>query len=204
VNFPTQFDQSTKNLVAENLDNQSQQDINTMAEKGYEVHSGLTQEYAEAVAKMCLEPGIKEYCPNDSGRRFSSPEVTASWLSKGRAVFFLFMRDESQSLTLVGYGWSGASQSTHVPDGKTTFAIRIAEAGQGQGLATPFARLIVNATKSLYSSDNFWLETWQSNEAAVHVYHKIGFTDVVSVPGPRLSADGSQVSDTRIYMKLKD
>jgi ribosomal protein S18 acetylase RimI-like enzyme len=91
-----------------------------------------------------------------------------------------------------------------VPGGETTFAIRVGEAGQGQGLATPFAWLIVVGAAQVYEARKFWLETWQSNEGAVHIYHKIGFVDVDSQNDTRPTTAGGEVPDTRLYMSLSD
>ncbi len=115
---------------------------------------------------------------------------------------FLLLKRENSGLRLAGYGWAGAALSPEVPAGHTTFAIRIGQAAQGQGLATPFSRLIVAGTAALYASRDFWLETWGSNAGAVHVYHKIGFQTVAEKPSGRPTVAGGTVPDNRIYMSL--
>ena len=198
--FPSDFADSTQRLIADDFASQADKDFLTaVEEKGFELHYGLTAEMAEAIVEMALEPAIKEYCPNDHGSRFSSLEATRAWLQKGRAVFLLVKGNQ-----LAGYGWTGDSESRHVPGGQTTFAIRIGEAGQGQGMATPFARLIVAASAALNEAQDFWLETWQSNAAAVHIYHKIGFEDVAEESGERPTNEGGNVADTRIFMRLSN
>jgi ribosomal protein S18 acetylase RimI-like enzyme len=47
-----------------------------------------------------------------------------------------------------------------------------------------------------------WLETWASDGAAVHIYHKLGFEDVDSQVDQRPTAGGQTVADTRLYMSL--
>lgn len=190
MNFPTTFAEATQPLPNDEL-----------AAKRYEVHLGLTRAYAEAIIAMALEPAIREYCPNDSASRFANLAATEQWLSKGRAVFLLLKRTDD-GLQLAGYGWVGDGTSSHVPGGQTTFAIRIGEAGQGQGLATPYMRAILTAAVTIYGAQKLWLETWQSNGAAVHVYHKLGFVDVDQEPGERPTASGGTVADTRLYMQL--
>lgn len=199
-NFPIDFSQSTELIQAEKLGDVGQQAKQQLAEQGYEVHVGLTSEFAKDIIEMALEPGIKEFCPNDCGSRFKSLDTIHEWLTKGRATFLLLQRN-GEVLKLVGYGWAGSGTSSRVPDGETTFAIRIGEAGQGQGLATPFARLIVSGAAALFDAKNMWLETWQSNAGAVHIYHKVGFVDVDSKDDVRPSSSG-QVNDTRLYMSL--
>jgi RimJ/RimL family protein N-acetyltransferase len=202
-NFPTRFDHATEPLNPREFNNGTYvAAIANLADKGYEVHIGLTPEYADAISKMCLESSIREYCPNDAGGRFSDRAATERWLSKGRATFLLLKKDDG--LRLAGYGWAGGSTSSHVPGGQTTFAIRIGQADQGQGLATPYAQLIVGGAAIVYGAKDFWLETWASDAAAVHVYHKIGFIDVDQAAAGRPSAGGETVPDTRLYMSLPD
>ncbi len=80
--------------------------------------------------------------------------------------------------------------------------MRVGEASQGQGLATPFSRLILAGSATLYGSQDMWLETWASDGAAVHIYHKLGFEDVDSQVDQRPTAGGQTVADTRLYMSL--
>jgi RimJ/RimL family protein N-acetyltransferase len=199
--FPTDFSDSSTPLKAEDLDQAAVQAAAKLMERGYEVHTGLTEELAGQIIQMALEPGIKEYCPNDCGKRFKDMLSVEQWLSKRRGTFVLLKRSDNGGLDLAGYGWAGEGHSEHVPGGEATFAIRIGEAGQGQGLAALFAWLIVAGSAVLYGAKNFWLETWASNGAAVHTYHKIGFQDVGEEAAERPSSTG-MVQDTRLYMSL--
>jgi ribosomal protein S18 acetylase RimI-like enzyme len=202
--FPNDFQLNTQLISDESLDDKDAVEaIRQLAERGFEVHTGLTEQFADSIADMCLEPAIKEYCPNDSGQRFTNRQAVAKWLQKGRAVFLLLKHDVTgDDLHLIGYGWAGAAASSHVPAGETTFALRVGEAGQGQRLAEPFSRIMLAAADQLYGTKNIWLETWASNGAAVHIYHKLGFTAVTEEPGERLTAAGETVPDKRIYMSL--
>ena len=198
--FPIDFTKQAKLLEAYIFDNPAdRQLVNGLLNKGYEILVGLSTSYAQDIIKMALEPAIKEYCPNDSAQRFTDMSAVSNWLSKGRAAFLLVKSDTKQ---LVGYGWAGDSISRYIDSGQTTFAIRIGEAGQGLGLATAFARLILASSSRLYNAKNFWLETWASNGAAVHVYEKLGFKEIDGQPDNRLTGDGGMVPDTRLYMSL--
>jgi ribosomal protein S18 acetylase RimI-like enzyme len=203
IDFPTTFVDTTQPLAAE-LGDQGNAALKRLTTQGYELHLGLTKELAQAISVMAREPNIREYCPRDSSERFSDLAATERWLAKHRAVFLLLERQKDASLQLVGYGWSGPGTDTHVPVGETTFALRIGEAGQGQGLATPFCWLIVAATAALYGARNFWLETWISNAAAVHIYHKLDFETVAEETGVRPTANGGEVADKRLYMQLSN
>ena len=200
--FANGLDAATHILPADRFGEAGAQAIEQLAAKGYEVHYGLTPEFATAIITMAREPSIREYCPRDSGERFVDLDSTKLWLSKGRTVFLLLKRTDSGELQLAGYGWAGAATSGQVPGGQSTFALRMGEAGQGQGLATPFAQLIVSAATVLYSAQNMWLETWASNGAAVHIYHKLGAVQVAEKPDQRPLPNGETVADTRLYMTL--
>jgi hypothetical protein len=202
IEFPNGFAAATQKLTPELLGEAGAPAVQQLSERGYEVHVGLTPELADAIAVMAREASILEFCPKDSSERFTDRAAAERWLSKKRSMFLLLKRSGDNSLNLAGYGWSGAGSSAHVPGGQTTFAIRIGEAGQGQGLATPFSQLIVIGSAILYGAKNLWLETWQVNAGAVHVYHKIGFVTVDEKPDERLVPDGTRVPDTRLYMSL--
>ena len=201
TNFPDSFSEDTQQISAERLDETGAQAVQALAEKGYEVHAGLTSERAEAIMSMALEPAIREYCPNDCGGRFASIEATKQWLAKHRGTFLLLKRTED-GLQLAGYGWVGLSESSHVPGGETTFSLRVGEIGQGQGLAAPFTQVILAGSAVLYGAKNIWLETWASNGGAVHVYHKVGFVDVDEEMTERPTTNGGAVPDTRLYMSF--
>lgn len=170
-------------------------------DRGFDIKFELDETAAKQIIKLSLEPAIKEFCPNDSGKRFKDIDSLKQWISKGRIVVLLTKQVDNNT-EVVGYGWVGEGESMYVETGKATFAIRIGEAGQGQGLGTPFAALIVEVAASEYGINNIWLETWQSNAGAVHIYHKIGFEDVASEKSLRKKGDGSEVEDVRLYMSL--
>lgn len=201
--YPDQFTDNTTLITEQAVGLSGQQALRGLGEKGFEVHYGLTRQYAEQIITMAREPAICEYCPNDSGQRFADMQAVADWLAKGRAVYLLIKIDADRR-SLAGYGWAGPSTSRHVPGSETTFAVRIGESGQGQGLAAPFCQVVLQASAKLHKADKVWLETWQSNGAAVHIYHKIGFEDVVSHEDTRITLSGETIADRRIYMRLPD
>ncbi|HSX45567.1 MAG TPA: GNAT family N-acetyltransferase [Candidatus Saccharimonadia bacterium] len=199
--FPTGFASATVPLDESLFRGAELDALHELASRGFEVHTGLTPEMAGHIYNMSLQPSIKEYCPGDSARRFSDQEAAEHWLAKGRCTFLLMKRDDD-NLSLVGYGWSGRETSPHVQGGQTTFALRVGEQGQGQGLATPFSRLIIWGTAATFGAQDFWLETWKSNGGAVHIYDKLGFELVSEEFGSRPTAAGETVEDSRLYMRL--
>lgn len=202
IPFPSDFATASQRLSDDSLGEAAIRNARQLAGQGYEVHTGLTPEFADKISVMAREPSIREYCPKDSEERFTDQASAGRWLSKNRGMFLLLKHADDGALDLAGYGWSGYASNQQVPGGETTFAIRIGEAGQGHGLATPFAWLIVAASAALYGAKNLWLETWLSNGGAVHVYHKIGFVTVTEKPDGRSLPDGGTAPDKRVYMSL--
>lgn len=198
TDFPTGFNQTTQPLP-DGLGQAGDEAAAKLAERGYEVRVGLTPELADQISIMAREPSIREYCPKDCAQRFKDRPAAEHWLTKKRAVFVLLKNGK-----LAGYGWAGPATISHAPDSQNTFAVRIGEAGQGQGLAAPFSCLIIAATAVLYAARDFWLETWASNGGAVHIYHKIGFKTVDEQADARPTKDGQTVTDTRVYMTLSN
>ena len=84
MNFPTSFDQQTTIVPSDKLGDIGAQDAQKLADLGYEVHYGLTTDFADSIARLALEPAIKEYCPNDCGNRFANLDATERWLAKER------------------------------------------------------------------------------------------------------------------------
>lgn len=199
--FPDAFAETPAPVPVEKLGPVGKQAADELASAGYEIRVGLSRQYAADIIDMAKEPAIREFCPNDIGSRFKDLAATEQWLSKHRAVFLL-IKKEADGSRLAGYGWVGPVESTQVPAGENTLAIRIGQLGQGQGLATPYTKLMADGSAILYDAKNLWLETWESNGGAVHVYHKAGFEDVAKEPSERPTAAGGHVQDTRLFMSL--
>jgi ribosomal protein S18 acetylase RimI-like enzyme len=191
IDFPTTFnDQLTKLFAPE------------MEAKGFELWSGLTPEYVPQMLTLADQPTIREYCPEDTSRRFKDRTSAEEWLTRKRGTFLLTHTEAGGLIQLAAYGWSGTKVSSHIAGGEMTFSIRISENYQGQGLASLFSAAIISNTKEIYGAGHVWLETWQSNSAAVHIYHKMGFHDVDQQAAERPTATGGTVADTRLYMTL--
>ncbi|HWB39153.1 MAG TPA: GNAT family N-acetyltransferase [Candidatus Saccharimonadales bacterium] len=201
MDFPTFFASELGVLDPATLSQAGQEALSLLNEKGYEVRCGLTVNLLDQIKELAVQPSIAEYCPRDAGQRFASEEVAQAWLNKGRSMFVLIKTEDGH---LAGYGWSGHETSEHVNDGQTTFALRVSENDQGLGLAQPYSQVIIEATKALFGASHFWLEAWQSNAGAVHIYHKLGFEDVGSEQVQRTRPNGESVDDTRIFMTLPD
>lgn len=199
VNLPTTF-ATEPEVLDGGLGDEGDLALRELKSRGYVVLAGLSKDHAKDIGKMAKQPHIREYCPNDcSSYRFADEQSTKKWLAAGRAVFIL-AKQQAGKLEPVGYGWAGRKKTDEVPGGETTFALRIGQAGLGQGLSEPFSIILLAAATKLYGADKIWLETWASNEGAVHVYKKLGFKLVKQKNGHRPTLSGEKVDDSRMFM----
>jgi hypothetical protein len=201
-----------------------------LREKGFDVWVGFDEIDLPNIRRIAGQTAVRNYCWKDeTDSRFGSPEAAAKWVKKGdeqlreygRAMFLLTNRYVEGEQRLAGYGWAGPEQPAP-PEGAaledaellmrdlqgrtTTFAIRISEQYMGQGLAIPFTKTILAASKILYGGHRFWLETWGSNHAGPFVYGKSGWQrKLIEIPGKRrLGYDGEEVDDIRTYYTFPD
>lgn len=198
--FPTTLNDQTVWLDHTSLTDDGTTMLQFLHDKGYRIQVGLTEEDAQKLSVISLQPSIRNYCPNDSTKRFTSLEATRQWLMKGRVAFLL---KEQTSGDIAGYGWSGRGTNEHIAEGTLTAALRLNEQYQGNGLATPFLAVILNYTTKHYSNEVIWLEAWASNAGAVHIYEKLGFKLVNSSPSTRVTDTGNTIEDTRLFMLLR-
>src|SRR4051812_40826417 len=124
MNYPNSLAGQTQLLAKDQLNPKHAEAFDKLTAQGYEIHTGLTVGFADAITEMANEPSIRAYCPRDCTLRFADRKTTIQWLSKGRATFLLLKRSGSGQM-LGGYGWVGSASSPQVPGGETTFAVRI-------------------------------------------------------------------------------
>ena len=207
MNFPTTLQETTPALdtLVPGLDTMVA--MRELKQKGFEVTAGLRQADLADIRAIAGSEAVREYCPNDVAARFGSDAMTEEWLSGGKAGFLL---RQIGSGALAGYGWTGPKASPQVPGGDTTFAIRLSPDFAGQHLATPFTATINAGTLALYGRHRqIWLETWGSNERAVHTYLNAGAELVATQDGERPTLhpatnepDGMR-RDTRLSMQFR-
>lgn len=183
--------------------------IERLCNRGLAVHIGLSKLDIPQIQQMAQDPRIVEYCPNDK-RRFADPE---KWVSKGRAFFTL--RDIGSG-AIAGYGWSGPEPCQKLPNHPITTAFRSLSPGSG----ADFTRVVAGATRAIYTNKGMGLETWASNQRAVHTYLKVGTLLVATesydnngrrIIRPTLDTQNAAlvnesgqpaVQDTRLYMRF--
>lgn len=148
----------------------------SLRNSGLVVVAGLRPERVADLTEIAEQVGTREYCANDIKTRWTDITTAEKQLAKdgGRAVFRLERLEDGKTM---GFGWTGKSsdeEREYLPDCENTFAIRMHEASQGQGLAVPFTKAIVFGSMALYGARKIGLETWGSNTAAVRTYRRAG------------------------------
>jgi hypothetical protein len=139
--------------------------------RGLVVVAGLRPVDVAALSEIALQPGTVEYCRNDAVQRWGDEAMAEKQLAKdgGRAVFRLVSPDSELTY---GFGWTGKAgeHESSITGCKNTFAIRLHERAQGQGLAMPFSMAIVAGSMAVYGMRGIGLETWGSNSKATRAY----------------------------------
>lgn len=197
--FPTQLATIPVALGPNDTEGSTAAALQTLAEKGFYVQLGITAEDVAALQALSHQTSILKYCPRDCTERFKDEPTVRHWLLKERLVFLL---KEKSTERLAGIAWTGPGTSPHIPEGKLTGGLRLSEAFQGLGLATPFLKVVLEHTKNEYSRERLWFECWASNAGAVHVYQKLGFNIVETESASRPTPTGASEPDTRTYMVL--
>lgn len=206
--------------------------IGRLAAKGFEARRGLTTEIAVQVSQLAMQRTIGNYCPKDrTAQRHATIESTSSWLQKGipggrvgRDFFGLYhVAEPTNDPVLAGYGWTGPQECLAIQRlieqapahangplnwqmlaaANITWAIRISEEFQGNGLAAPFGSLITAGTRAYNDNvQTIWLDTWGSNSRSVSTYERIGFMPIPELDQPsiRITSTGESFDDIRLVM----
>lgn len=199
--LPTQPITNPVFLTPDQLDAAGQQALARLQETGYAVQCGVTEQQLDEIIAVSALDEIREYCPNDSTKRFRDHDAALEWLGKGRLVVLLV---EQATQAVAGYGWLGAEPSPHIAGSDMTLAVRIVPAHQGRRLATPYSQVLVSVALA-QGAQGLWLEAWQSNAGAVHVYGKLGFALVDQAPADRPSVGvQTAVPDVRLFMQYQN
>lgn len=185
---------------------------------GYVVVAGLCPANVADLTEISEQAGTLEYCPNDIAKRWTDIPTAEKQLGKdgGRGAFRLEKIATSET---AAHGWTGkssADERAFLPDCENTFAVRVNERFQRQGLGKLFSHAIVAGSMGLYRAKRIGLETWASNTGAVKSY--LGAKAVLSnlsgeVLRPTLdesfpiAEDGAHKgkhvrTDIRLYMKF--
>jgi hypothetical protein len=203
VSYPTSFAPDLRLLTPDmGLGDHADGALYDLAEHGFVAALGVHERQLGRLATMASEPHIQEYCPSDSERRFSTPEMAQEWQLKGRVMVGIYDVEGhataldvddipyigSDELSQVAYGWFGPETNEHIPTAPITTAYRVGERGRLLSrlrrhsetdhfkLGLPLGRLVTAAALNIYDvrPSELSLETWKSN-GANSLYDILGF-----------------------------
>lgn len=221
--FPTTFAPEMQIITPEmGLGEDIDAELHSLMNRGIVVGHGLTEHLADSLAESSTQPHIIEFCASQP-TRFGDRQLAEKWQGKGRMMvsFNQIEGYENQPLTTadllavseeelrdVAHGWAGGEKNKHIPDADVTTAYRVVERGLRQGFAKPLAKMVVGLTTALYGVDpeQVSLETWKSNNYAVHTYLSSGFTQVATTPDvrPTLQKQGTKINGQEVFSVTKN
>lgn len=212
AHFPNTFATERYQLGLHDLAPKYSMPLAELGRKGYVVEVGLMREDVAAITEIAGQTGVREYCRRDLDERWTDEASAEKQLAKdtGRGAFLL---RKIANNAISGFGWTGLAGADEraITQYEHTFAVRLHQDTQGQGLATPFSQVIVAGSMSVFRARRIGLETWASNGAAVNAYLRAGAQLVRAVSGQLrptldetkpLNDKGQHVTeDTRLYMR---
>lgn len=153
-----------------------------LEDKGLQVYRGWDGTLRDQLVIASCQSHILQYTPGDAERRFTTAEAADAWYHEhDRVVYSL-----GQKAMLAGLIWYGNSPDKNL-DADYTFAIRMYEASQGQGLARSFLEAAHSDFRQhTHNERNVWLSTSADevkNAAALRLYRNAGYNTVNEADG---------------------
>jgi RimJ/RimL family protein N-acetyltransferase len=202
--YQTEFLDESYTLPAHTMEAEDRDALEALSHNGYEIRYGLTAAYAGSIAVLANQGHIREFSPKDAADRFKTIPDSEKWLAgSGGVGMFILLKDDDWVQRVAGYGWTTPRENPAIPGSQTAFEIRLGESARDKKLAATFGRMIIAGSAAIYGSRNFWLETWESNSAAVRAFHRIGFEITGAFPQKRQDTIGREYEDHRLFMALK-
>lgn len=144
--------------------------------RGFSIAEGWSDSLANELVVNSRQPHIMDErtgVPNDARKRFSDRDSAQKWYEKKNPSIYALRHENGE---LAGVIWFDGNERTEI-DAQYTFAIRMYESARGQGLALPFMQETHRRFLESHDTRGIWLETDETNEAALHLYRKFGYED---------------------------
>lgn len=142
----------------------------TIAEKGFTIWRGWSEELAQKLVIASEDPLIKQFAPNDNGSRFTNLQAAYDWYTKKQPIVYSLMKNGQ----LGGITWFSANHRQEL-DSDYTFAIRMYPLARGNRLAQPFVEQAEIDFRRLKNPRGLWLETDSNNVVAQKLYAALGY-----------------------------
>jgi len=153
------------------------------------VERGWEDELATELPELSRQVHILKSTPKDASRRFVDTESANRWYddeAKAPTVYTLRLG----GLSMGGLVWMSSQEHPDTPGYGFTSGFRMYNGAVGRGLARPFSEVAHQDFFTEHPAAGIWLETDDTNDAALALYSKLGYTEVAN-------------HDGRVVMKLK-
>lgn len=157
----------------------------------------LPDNYVEQLVQKSRQPHVLEYEGHeDVGTaeepgRFRDVSAYREWSSGKERVMYLMVNEvvkfDIATPDIGGVIWFGRRTNDNAPDREVTFAIRNYDEDQSKGwgkyrgckLGTPFMQATHQDVANIYPNERLWLDLVDGNEAALSLYKRNGYEELV-------------------------
>jgi uncharacterized cofD-like protein len=152
--------------------------LNEVAGEELVILRGLTSALRTQLVEKSDQPHIRLWTPRDSSERFTSEGMIELRQAEGDEFYSLVRPGEPEDLG--GVMWLKRKYFESSSPFNTTFAVRLYEGYEGQGLGQPFMNGVLEDYTTLHPGPNYiWLGVKERNERAKRLYNKLGFSSNV-------------------------
>jgi ribosomal protein S18 acetylase RimI-like enzyme len=163
-----------------NLEHISNEHTEQLEENSFLVHKGWNTSLANDIVEASKQTHVVESTPNDSLQRFRDLGSAIIWHEQGRRSVYSLRGDG-----LAGIIWYDVRLRPDL-QANYTFAIRMYREAVGRKLAHAFMTAAHTDFAHEKKNPSVWLETDESNIAAIRLYDKFGY-ELAAEDGARLT-----------------
>lgn len=163
-----------------NLEYVSNEHTMQLESNGFQVYKGWNTSLANDIVEASKQKHVVESTPNDSLQRFRDLGSAIIWHDQGRRSVYSLRGDE-----LAGIIWYDIRLRPDL-QANYTFAVRMYQEAVGRKLAHTFMRAAHTDFALEKGNPAVWLETDESNTAAIRLYDKFGY-ELVARDSARLT-----------------
>ena len=160
----------------------------------YTVEQGWSDDLANELVGVSLEPTIQIHTSHDAEYRFRDFEAASDWYNNPEKLPTTYSLRDDTTRELGGFAWFSRQQHPRVGSAyQATFAIRLYDSTRGKRLSYPFAVAAHEdflSFSSLEDISGIWLETNNQNVPAHRLYQRLGYHVLV-------------LADNRVVMGIK-